>query len=150
MHDTSATPAHYFKPSLISPIVKQGEPRRQLARTFEVMLASVEPRPSRRASTSSLATSSGPTALVRNTLQRVHQLDQGAACCHSSTIMRVYAHAYYQPAAAAWGTLASRAQLTPKQRQTAPCVWHAGQCVWHAGHARSCGMGDTEATDCAQ
>lgn len=36
--------------------------------TLEVMLASTEPRPSRRASTSSLATSRGPTALVLKTL----------------------------------------------------------------------------------
>ena len=38
------------------------------ARALDVMLASVEPRPSRRASTSSLATSRGPTLLVLNTL----------------------------------------------------------------------------------
>ena len=60
--------------------------------TLEVMLASTEPRPSRRASTSSLATSRGPTALVLNTLPAPSA--HAASACRT----RVLCAAYLPPA----------------------------------------------------
>jgi len=78
-------------------------------RALDVMFAIVAPRPSRRASTSSFATSSGPTALVRNTLRRAArwQAQPGAACrCSHLGCFSTWVH-----------------ELTPK---------HAGSCSMSA------------------
>jgi len=93
-------------------------------RALDVMLAIVAPRSSRRASTSSFATSSGPTALVRNTLQRAAakwqaQPGRGLSSLAPGCISTwVHVRMTMRAGSAAWGA------LTPRAAQSLMVCWH--------------------------